>query len=70
MSSKNENIITAIDKPRCSRCGAFKNISELGGYDPLAPVGHKSKHAYCIKLVECNSDDAKQQLDDLIKELN
>jgi hypothetical protein len=59
-----------IDKPRCSRCGAAKQDSELNGYDPLAPAGQKYRKAYCRKLSECNCSEAKSQMDRITKILD
>lgn len=54
--------ITPIDKPRCSRCGQFKLIEELNGYDPLLPPGRRFEKAYCKRLTDCDSEEAKQRL--------
>lgn len=61
--------ITPIDRPRCSRCGAFKPDNELNGYNPLAPVGQKYKQAYCKRAAECNSQKANDLLDQVEKNL-
>lgn len=61
--------VTSIDQPRCSLCGAFKPDEELGGYDPLAPVGQKYKSAYCVKVAECDSKEAKATIDKVISHL-
>ncbi|NRB40651.1 MAG: hypothetical protein HRU20_19650 [Pseudomonadales bacterium] len=68
MNILNSNV-TSIDKPRCSQCGVFKDHAELNGYDPFAPVGQKYKDAYCTRLSECNSDEARGIIDDLVKHL-
>ena len=64
-----ENNITTIDKPRCSRCGKFKPIEELNGYNPIAPVGQKYKNAYCVKLTECDSEEAMALLESILRDL-
>ena len=54
--------ITPIDKPKCSRCGQFKPAEELNGYDPLLPPGRRFEKAYCKRLAECGSKEAKKRL--------
>jgi len=61
--------ITPIDKPRCSHCGQFKPADELNGYDPLLPPGRRFEKAYCRKLTDCDSREAKQKLDETTKKL-
>ena len=58
--------VVSLDRPQCSQCKAFKNLDELNGYDPLAPIGQKYKRAYCRRLVDCKSQEAQQKLDELI----
>jgi hypothetical protein len=70
MTVNKDDTVTPIDKPRCSRCLKFKPVEELNGYNPFAPVGQKSKNAYCIKLVDCESPEAKAILDDLLDHLD
>lgn len=64
----NDNI-TPIDKPRCSRCGVFKPADELNGFDPLLPAGRRFEKAYCRRLSECDSDEARQALENAKKKL-
>ena len=59
--------ITGIDKPRCSRCGKFKSDDELNGYNPLLPPGRRYEKAYCKKLTECDSPEARKQLEEITK---
>jgi hypothetical protein len=62
--------ITGIDKPRCQRCKQFKEPSELNGYDPLAKGAAKWANAYCRRVAECNSQRAKESIDEVIKRLD
>ncbi len=62
--------VTSIDKPRCSRCGSFKSVGELNGYDPLASTGQKFKAAYCRRLIDCVSQESKTTLDKLVSDLD
>lgn len=66
MSSAQSNI-HCIDRPRCSRCGAFRKLDQLNGYDPLAPLGQKYRNAYCIRLVDCDSTTAKALIETLAR---
>lgn len=61
MSNSQYNV-HCIDRPRCSRCGAFRRLDQLNGYDPLAPVGQKYRNAYCIRLTDCDSSVSKTLL--------
>jgi hypothetical protein len=60
--SNNQSNVHCIDRPRCSRCGAFRRLDQLNGYDPLAPMGQKYRNAYCIQLADCDSTVSKAQL--------
>ncbi len=56
-----DNVVN-LDQPRCSRCGEKRTDDQLNGYDPLAPVGQKYKNAYCIRVAECNSQEAQDTI--------
>lgn len=62
--------VISMDQPRCSRCGAKRNATDLNGYDPLAPSGRKYLNAYCLQIAECNSQEAQEQIIDLVATLN
>jgi hypothetical protein len=68
MSSDQSNV-HCIDRPRCSRCGAFRRLDQLNGYDPLAPVGQKYRDAYCIRLKDCDSDVARAVIKNLADDM-
>ncbi|NWO05350.1 MAG: hypothetical protein HLX50_06525 [Alteromonadaceae bacterium] len=51
----------------CSLCGTQRPASELNGLDPI--TGDNS-HAYCKRVVECQSEEAEASLDWVIGELN
>ncbi len=68
MSSDQSNVLS-IDRPRCSRCGAFRSLEQLNGYDPLAPAGQKYRNAYCIRLADCESPQAKALIDSLARSI-
>jgi hypothetical protein len=62
--------VTSIDKPRCSRCGAFKPASELNGINPFATGSEKYKNAQCYKLAECDSEEARELFGKLISHVD
>ena len=63
--------VVDIDRPRCSRCGELRPREELNGYDPFAPVGQRYANAYCRRLVDCDSQQARlanQELSDAMRD--
>lgn len=52
----------STEKAKCSRCHQLKPVGELNGVDPI--TGDDS-HAYCRKIAECDSNKARQVLDEL-----
>ncbi len=63
-----DNIVN-LDQPKCSLCGEKRTDDQLNGYDPLAPIGQKYNNAYCIRVAECNSQEAKGQVAKLVDAL-
>ena len=55
--------------PKCNRCGCFKLESELNGVDPFAPLPQRYKKAYCRRLVECDSQQARKALEKVTSKL-
>lgn len=53
-----------INKATCSRCGKTKDLNDLNGYDYF---NNDSSHAYCRRLIECDSKEAQEILDWLIE---
>lgn len=49
----------------CSRCGAERPREQLNGIDPV--TGDDS-HAYCIRILECNTAAAPQTVGELFEE--
>ena len=51
---------------RCAWCGKLKPIAEMNGYDPI--TGDTSQ-AQCMRLNDCDSDQAREIKEKLLKQL-
>ncbi len=54
-------------KAKCSRCGVEKPTSELNGYDP---INNDYSRAYCIRIAQCDSQEAKATLNKVFDALD
>ncbi len=50
-------------KAKCSLCGVEKPVGELNGYDP---INNNYSRAYCIRIAECDSPEAKATLNKVL----
>lgn len=68
MASNLNQAPSIIIHARCNRCGEMKPETELNGLNPF--TDSKNEFAYCRSLVECNSDEAKAIISNLLNHLN